>query len=88
MLITHRGLSGPAILQISSYWREHSSIRIDLSPGRDATLSIREAKERNLAAARSALQGYLPKRCHALARSSCTAGLEQSRIGRAGTSSA
>src|SRR4029077_15441547 len=62
MLITHRGLSGPAILQISTYWREHSSIRIDLAPGRDITLAIREDKERNLAAARSALQGFLPKR--------------------------
>jgi hypothetical protein len=62
MLITHRGLSGPAILQISTDWREHSPIRIDLAPGRDVTLSIREAKERNMAAARSALQGILPKR--------------------------
>src|SRR5579872_1203539 len=62
MLITHRGLSGPAILQISTYWREHSAIRIDLAPGRDVTLSIREAKERNMAAAQSALQGILPKR--------------------------
>jgi hypothetical protein len=62
MLITHRGLSGPAILQISTYWREHSSIRIDLAPGRDVTLAIREAKERNMAAARSALQEILPKR--------------------------
>ena len=62
MLITHRGLSGPAILQISTYWREHSSIRIDLAPGRDATLPIREGKERNMAAARNALQEILPKR--------------------------
>jgi predicted Rossmann fold flavoprotein len=62
MLITHRGLSGPAILQISTTWREHSSIRIDLAPGRDVTLAIREAAERNMAAARSALQGILPKR--------------------------
>jgi predicted Rossmann fold flavoprotein len=62
MLITHRGLSGPAILQISTYWREHSAIRIDLAPGHDVTRSIREAKERNMAAARSALQGILPKR--------------------------
>jgi hypothetical protein len=62
MLITHRGLSGPAILQISTYWRERSPIRIDLAPGRDATLAIREAKERNMAAARNAFQGFLPKR--------------------------
>jgi predicted Rossmann fold flavoprotein len=62
MLITHRGLSGPAILQISTYWREHSSIRIDLAPGRDATFVVRNAKERNMTAARSALQEFLPKR--------------------------
>jgi predicted Rossmann fold flavoprotein len=62
MLITHRGLSGPAILQISTYWRDLSSIRIDLAPGRDVTLAIREAKERNMASARSAFQGILPKR--------------------------
>jgi predicted Rossmann fold flavoprotein len=62
MLITHRGLSGPAILQISTYWAEHSSIKIDLAPGRDATLPIREAKVRDAAAARSALQAILPKR--------------------------
>jgi predicted Rossmann fold flavoprotein len=62
MLITHRGLSGPAILQISTYWREHSAIRIDLAPGRDATFVVRNAKERNMTAARSALQGILPKR--------------------------
>ncbi len=62
MLITHRGLSGPAILQISTYWRENSPIRIDLAPGRDATLAIREAKERNMGAARNAFQGFLPKR--------------------------
>ena len=62
MLITHRGLSGPAILQISSSWQEYSPIRIDLAPGRDFTLAIREAKERNMSAARSALQGILPKR--------------------------
>ena len=62
MLITHRGLSGPAILQISSYWSEGGSIRIDLAPDSDVTASIREAKVRNLAAARAALQGILPKR--------------------------
>jgi predicted Rossmann fold flavoprotein len=62
MLITHRGLSGPAILQISTAWREHSMIRIDLAPGRDVTFAIRKAKERNLGAARIVLQEFLPKR--------------------------
>ncbi len=62
MLITHRGLSGPAILQISSYWREGKAIRIDLAPDCDVTAAIRESKGRNLAAARSTFQGILPKR--------------------------
>ncbi len=62
MLITHRGLSGPAILQISSYWEKGQSIRIDLSPDREVTAAIRTAKVRNMAAARSAFQGILPKR--------------------------
>jgi predicted Rossmann fold flavoprotein len=62
MLITHRGLSGPAILQVSSYWSEGGSIRIDLAPDRDVTAPIREAKVRNMAAARSAFQRILPKR--------------------------
>jgi len=62
MLFTHRGLSGPAILQISSYWNARGSIRIDLAPDRDVAATIREAKVRNMAAARSALQGFLPHR--------------------------
>jgi len=62
MLITHRGLSGPAILQISSYWKKGQRIRIDLAPEREVTAAIREGQVRNMAAARSAFQGILPKR--------------------------
>ena len=62
MLITHRGLSGPAILQISSYWEKGQSIQIDLAPGREVTPAIRSAKVRNITAARAAFQGVLPKR--------------------------
>jgi predicted Rossmann fold flavoprotein len=62
MLITHRGLSGPAILQISSYWNQGEPIRIDLAPDRDVTAALRNAKTRDLAAARSAFQRLLPKR--------------------------
>jgi predicted Rossmann fold flavoprotein len=61
MLITHRGLSGPAILQISSYWREGTPIRIDLAPDRNFAAAIREAKVRSTGA-RIALQGILAKR--------------------------
>lgn len=62
MLITHRGLSGPAILQISSYWEKGREIRIDLAPGRDVFARMRESEERSVSAGRAALQGVLPKR--------------------------
>jgi predicted Rossmann fold flavoprotein len=62
MLFTHRGLSGPAILQISSYWEKGAPLRIDLAPDREVTSAIRAAKTRNLAAARAAFLGVLPRR--------------------------
>ena len=45
LLFTHRGLSGPAILQISSYWREGEAIAVDLLPGRDAGDVLRAARK-------------------------------------------
>jgi predicted Rossmann fold flavoprotein len=62
MLITHRGLSGPAILQISSYWEKGQFIQIDLAPGREITPAICGARVRNMTAARAAFLGVLPKR--------------------------
>jgi predicted Rossmann fold flavoprotein len=62
MLFTHRGLSGPAILQISSYWEKGRPLRLDLAPDREVTSAIRKAKTRNLSAARAAFLGVLPKR--------------------------
>jgi predicted Rossmann fold flavoprotein len=62
MLITHRGLSGPAILQISSYWQRGKSIALDLAPDREVTSAIREAKTRNASALHAAFLGILPKR--------------------------
>jgi len=62
MLITHRGLSGPAILQISSYWEKGQTIQLDVAPDREIAQAIRTAKFRNLAAAQNAFQGILPKR--------------------------
>ncbi|MEY4966307.1 MAG: hypothetical protein RL274_1890 [Pseudomonadota bacterium] len=47
LLFTHRGLSGPAILQISSYWREGQEIALDLLPGRDALEALRSARQQN-----------------------------------------
>jgi hypothetical protein len=62
MLITHRGLSGPAILQASSYWDPAEAIRIDLAPGLDVVSSLREDPARNAMQVRAALQEVLPKR--------------------------
>jgi predicted Rossmann fold flavoprotein len=62
MLFTHRGLSGPAILQASSYWKEGEALQIDLAPGREATQTIREAGTRTAAVAEKALHEFLPNR--------------------------
>lgn len=63
MLITHRGLSGPAILQISSYWKKGQPILVDLAPEGEITASLRRpACPRTLAALRAALQIFLPNR--------------------------
>ena len=44
MLFTHRGLSGPAILQISSYWRPGEAIEVDMAPGVDVYAVLRQAR--------------------------------------------
>src|ERR1700730_1774540 len=62
MLITHQGLSGPAILQISSYWNKGEPVRIDLAPDREVFPSLRSASTRNVATARAAIQLELPNR--------------------------
>ena len=72
MLLTHRGLSGPAILQISSYWRPGETIELDLVPGYTQILPsnpasvfaslVRPQARRDLAAASGALRGVLPAR--------------------------
>jgi predicted Rossmann fold flavoprotein len=63
MLITHRGLSGPAILQISSYWKKPAGIRIDLAPGVELTAMLRDPKTpRTIATMRSEFRKTLPTR--------------------------
>ena len=47
LLFTHRGLSGPAILQISSYWREGEEIAIDLLPQTDVLEALRSSRQQN-----------------------------------------
>ena len=44
MLFTHRGLSGPAILQISSYWNSGEAITVDMAPGKDILAELKAAK--------------------------------------------
>ena len=63
VLFTHRGLSGPAILQVSSYWREGQEIALNLCPGIDAGAVLRGAKrEAGRAALRTALTRLVPEK--------------------------
>jgi predicted Rossmann fold flavoprotein len=63
MLITHRGLSGPAILQISSYWKPGMPIALDLAPDRQLTAALRQPQaRRDLSAAKAAFRSVLPNR--------------------------
>jgi predicted Rossmann fold flavoprotein len=62
ILITHRGLSGPAILQASSYLHTGEPIHIDLAPGREVFTPLQNDPARNTNQARAALLQVLPKR--------------------------
>jgi predicted Rossmann fold flavoprotein len=63
LLFTHRGLSGPAILQLSSYWREGDEIEIDMAPGLDLFAALRSARQANGRQAISTfLANHLPQR--------------------------
>jgi predicted Rossmann fold flavoprotein len=71
LLFTHRGLSGPAILQISSYWSLGQAIDIDLLPGRDAGVELIALQQQgHKAELKTVLAEWLPKR---LAQLLCTA---------------
>ncbi len=62
LLFTHRGLSGPSILQASSYWREGQEIAVDLAPGQDVYAHLRAARtSRAKAAPSTILAELLPK---------------------------
>jgi predicted Rossmann fold flavoprotein len=63
MLITHRGLSGPAILQISSYWKRSQPIAVDLAPGSKMTAVFDDPKTpRDRSTLRAELRKTLPNR--------------------------
>jgi len=62
MLFTHRGISGPAILQISSYWDAKEPIHLDLAPDRDLTADLRAREHRDLSSWKLLLREVLPRR--------------------------
>jgi predicted Rossmann fold flavoprotein len=63
MLITHRGVSGPSILQISSYWQPGDDLRLDLLPDGDAFQLLREQQTvRPAAELKTVLSDFLPRR--------------------------
>ena len=63
LLFTHRGISGPAMLQASSYWQTGQPVVIDLAPERLWTSELRrQPSQRDLLSARTAIRGVLPHR--------------------------
>jgi predicted Rossmann fold flavoprotein len=62
LLFTHRGLSGPGVLQISSYWQEGSSIRLNLAPDTDAAAFLQRAKATSRKRIANELAALLPSR--------------------------
>ena len=63
MLITHRGLSGPAILQISTYWKPGTPVRFDLAPSQHPTAKLRaHSGHRDIETVRPAFREIWPQR--------------------------
>jgi len=82
MLFTHRGVSGPAILQVSSYWNPGDVAHIDLLPGSDAFTWLRAQRAaRGAGELRATLAERLPKR---FAQSLCEHWLGEHRLGDLG----
>jgi predicted Rossmann fold flavoprotein len=73
-LFTHKGLSGPSVLQISSYWRQGDSIAIDWLPDANEDVLARKKRERPKASLKSVLAELLPERLAQALASSWTAG--------------
>ncbi len=86
MLFTHRGLSGPAILQISSYWQPGQEIAIDLLPGLDAARFLEERRHaRPKAELRTLLAEVMPQRLAGVLAAGDTSTLNDWRIVPTGT---
>ncbi len=62
LLFTHRGLSGPGVLQISSYWQEGSNIRLNLAPNTDVAAYLQQAKATSRKRIANELAALLPSR--------------------------
>ncbi len=62
LLFTHRGLSGPAVLQISSYWREGQALHLNLAPQEDIEGSLMQAKVRSKKLIANELGAWVPHR--------------------------
>ncbi|HYF20253.1 MAG TPA: NAD(P)/FAD-dependent oxidoreductase [Ramlibacter sp.] len=62
LLFTHRGLSGPAVLQVSSYWQAGAPIRVDLAPGTDLAHALAQAKQRSRKLLANELAALVPSR--------------------------
>ena len=62
LLFTHRGLSGPAVLQISSYWQPGTPIRLNLAPETDLAQVLGEAKQRSRKLLANELSQWVPSR--------------------------
>ena len=62
LLFTHRGLSGPAVLQVSSFWRPGEAVRLDLAPGRDLNADLLRAKQASRRKLANELAEMIPKR--------------------------
>jgi predicted Rossmann fold flavoprotein len=69
LLFTHRGLSGPSVLQISSYWQDGREIAVNMAPGINVSLDLKEKKQTQAKQhVNNVLANILPKR---LAQSIC-----------------
>ena len=62
LLFTHRGLSGPAVLQISSFWREGQPVRVNLAPGTDLPALLLRAKSSSKKLIANELSSLVPSR--------------------------
>jgi hypothetical protein len=72
LLVTHRGLSGPAVLQASSYWHKGEDVKVDFAPGIEVLGPLRQpGAQRGEAALKQALHEVLPQRLAGFLAEAC-----------------